>query len=419
MEIKKSPEYGFTLIDVTIIMIVAGLVLMPIISAYSQKIKNEAETLKISETLSIAESLEKYALRNGAYPLPANPTLDTYTDTNHGNPVTSFPSFATGQCNSAGIAVNGVICRPGNRNIAGGGGSSDHEFETVLIGSVPVSAIGLTANDALDKYGNKYIYAVSAALVNTGSFEDDRGVIRIRSGNDTSVNVQNTDNRVHFVVISPGENSNGAYKGNGTRNPCATTPSTLEIENCNDDGIFTALTDATNNYRKEFNLGTTSNYFDDVIAYETSIMGRFWTPTDADVMNMTSSQDMLGRVSIGHLSNYIPRAQLDVNGAIRADELVAPRICNENRSECFEAQNIVNDSPTSPTFLKCGSFGLKQVVALNKTSATNASNASAGGICDPETKVSPTTDFGSASADGTVCENGSFGLDALGKLQCR
>lgn len=413
-----SRENGFTLLDTLIVMIVAGLVLTPILTMYSTKIKNEKDNSKISEVLSITEGLKKYALRNGAYPAPANPTLNIYTNAAHGNPVTSFPTFSSGECTNTGNAVNGVLCRPGNRHVAGGGGFPNHQWETVLIGSVPVSAIGLTANEALDSYGNKYIYAVSAALVNTGSFSDDLGVIRLRSGTDTTFNVQNTNNAVHFVVVSLGENSNGAYKGNGTRVPCSTSPVILEMDNCDDNGIFTALTDASHNYINGYNLGDSSAYFDDIIAYETSVMGRFWTPTDANIMNMTSGTDQLGRVTIGHLSNYNPQAQLDVNGKIRAEGVIAPRVCNKNRSDCFETSNITNDQPTSPTYLKCGAYGLKQIVALNK-SGNNAKNATAGGICDPETKVPPTADLGTEDADGTICENGSFGLNAQGKLRCR
>ena len=159
MAIKNS-EDGFSLIEVAIIMIIAGLLLstffqMKGIVSAEQKRNEFYATVDI-----LGDSLEQYALINGFYPAPASLT-ENFTNANFGQQV-AVPAYTAAQCAAGSAMFNGIFCRPGQRDLDTSGTVGDIETETVLIGALPTSILGLNNEEAADMYQQRFTYAVRA-----------------------------------------------------------------------------------------------------------------------------------------------------------------------------------------------------------------------------------------------------------------
>lgn len=149
---------GLTLLHVMIGLLLLSLFFVPF--AHMEKLKDirEKRQDEINRIADINQELIEYAARTGVYPAPADPTLPV-TNANHGFPVSMAGFPVSGTCNAGTPPVSGVLCRPGSRAVAGGANPD------VLIGTLPINALGLNLHDGIDPYGQKYTYIVSRNLV--------------------------------------------------------------------------------------------------------------------------------------------------------------------------------------------------------------------------------------------------------------
>lgn len=441
----KFDDNGFSLVTIAIAMLVVGLVMVPVLNQYTKSLEINDKRAQNNAAIEIQETLTNFALTKGYLPAPANPTL-AITNANYGIPITTLPSFAAGECADGSAAVNGVLCRRGERNIAGGGTNGDHEFDHVYIGSLPSSILGISPEDSLDRYLNQYTYIVAAAMVDPVDFDNTRGNIRARS-NQTGANAFGTDRDIQFAVISHGMNGVGAYNSNGLRPvvcPAADTTGiafdsgsnslvngsmdavAVESLNCDDDAEIIVMTDShettavpNNSIHQEY--GTIdvpgSNYFDDRVKFSQTIFNHKWSPTGDDLTVMTSGGET-SRLAIGHSDNYNPsNSQIDVNGSVRAgDGITTVRLCNDNQSSCVLVDDIVSDDVNSTTFLKCNTRGLKDIIHSN---GTTGRWSKAEGVCEVRTRLADGSNIGSQDSTGIICANGSKGLNAAGELICK
>ncbi len=129
---------GFTLIQISILLIVASLVLVTMLpSTHTNLSSNNTTTIKLNNVLA---ALREYQATNGALPCPAD---------------ASQPIGST----NYGIAAAG---RGTTNNCGGGSPAADYTDSTnnIAIGMVPVRALGLSNDYALDGYGRHITYAV-------------------------------------------------------------------------------------------------------------------------------------------------------------------------------------------------------------------------------------------------------------------
>src|SRR5690606_18273347 len=108
-----------------------------------------------------------------------------------------------------GYCENGLCRTPGMR-----AGSS------ILLGTVPYAALGLSIKDAHDGWGNKITYAVTEVLTQTSTFNDQLGTIGLLQGarnpttglligpaNKVNPDAGATTNSFMFVFLSHGADS--------------------------------------------------------------------------------------------------------------------------------------------------------------------------------------------------------------------
>jgi hypothetical protein len=316
---------GMSLIEVSILVLVTSLLLIPLLQMnelqrkYS-KIEKHYGTLN---TLSIA--LANYAYNTGKYPMPANPALPM--DNAHAfDPFPSDYAQTAADCDGTTHSVSwdygtntvvpnpdvmdvGLLCRTVS--------DAKNDFtNTIYIGAVPVSVLGLLPQEGLDEYGDKYMYAVTRSMVSSANYT---GVINVVSKGDPLATAVTT---AHFVVISNGKNRWGSVDRNGHLNggcPAAgdTNYRPYELYNLlgckldgtnagNNFGLFSAIfepdeqgnlvkKDAVNDYD---DISARATYFDDAINTVDTLEKAYWAPREADKEYFVSSRN----ISLGYPS---------------------------------------------------------------------------------------------------------------------
>ena len=441
-------DRGFTLIEVSIILVIGSLLLMGFINilTLSNKIRQNEEYF--GSVRAISEAIESYALNNGAYPVPAAINLSS-DDVNYGIPIDqqvlpltqTLPDRLAGECDAGAAAVNGVFCRPGARDLDSNGIGEDDD-ETILIGSLPTTLLGLNSDESLDKHSARYTYAISRGLTNPATFSNENGVLRVLS-DETGGDALTTARDVHYVIVSHGQNLSGARLGSGTLSGtlCDNTLLTnqpMEFENCDNDAIFTVLTtgnDTTgtqNLFVMEAIQEGGGEYFDDALAFTEDINGETWTLRGTDSVNMTSGLEgttkiIFGATNYANSVNGIRSPQVWVNGDARADQALTKRICDETQDNCFRVEDLtfsgaslLDEATSQPKQLKCVNRGLKNVRMINKASSwwKKGRTGEANADCDVNTKVLAPLQFGNDIGGGVICVNGANGRNADGTLRC-
>lgn len=386
-----SSEKGFTLFEMAIVIIIAGILMIPAVKAYDtylteKKIRITKERLEL-----IKSEIALYQAKYDRYPCPADREISiNSTDFGYEN-CPAAEAIVAGAC----AGVNEGMCA-----LSAGVGvdkNNDGDDDIAFVGAVPIMNLMDVETDAfrriptetaVDGWGNKFTYVVTRNLTNpTRSpanpdgtdpdwvFNDRFGVLSVKdefyaTGDPDEHNVGGTNNDAHYVIISHGPDGRGAVSAEGSRvSLCASgyfgTPDGLpsqeptipdgtamtDVQNCNT--IDTIFVSALIN-----NEGDTPFHFDDRITFGYSSSSALWNniyvpgvdPDGNPIMVKTENIQNLnaGNIGIGTgMTN--PETDLDVNGSIRArTSFATPEICDRNGDNCFPTSAITG-SPPIPT----------------------------------------------------------------------
>ena len=245
---------GFSLVEMAIIIVIISLftgVILSVTPTTNKASLIDANNKKLDE---IEKAIIQFVKVNTRLPCTADITIAP---------------------NSSGFGLEIANC---NASIAGD--ISINTWFRVRGGMVPVRTLGLPDDYAFDAWGNRIRYSLLTQLgrQNTGgpfnftnfftgytSLSPTTRTFEIRneSGNlitrANSYSAPTENNSIAYVLVSHGENGNGAVPYAGGTPPACTAAFPLEQENCNNDRLFR---DA------RFNL-TDTNYFDDFIRWKT------------------------------------------------------------------------------------------------------------------------------------------------------
>lgn len=230
----RRTESGFTLVEVAIVVLIFGIITANMISIFEKaRVTRDFEYTQ-SNLAAVEEAIRDFALRNPthAYPCPAPNSLN---DIDGG-------SFGTANCGTC----SGNICT----------------------GSVPTRTLMIADSYMLDSYGNRLTYTVSRNM--TGASPSSTGVIKVQHDSG------GTDNGVHFVVLSHGEDASGAITRSGTAHGNTCRSASVEgkdRENCNGGDTFfeTSLfsrKDGANQYDDELVWNSSDDSNDMVCIYK-------------------------------------------------------------------------------------------------------------------------------------------------------
>ncbi len=243
---KVHLRTGFTLIELTIVMVISGLLIAGISTAVKTNMRKQQVEQTQERLEDIHQALASYVVVNSDLPCPADRTLAV------GN--ASYSRSAADDCRTAPASVLQVDGR-----VVGGTPLK------VRIGAVPAEELGLSAQQMLDGYGHKFLYVVTENLAaGSALFDETKGAIDVIDSAGATV-LSGVAGTALYVIISFGPDGRGSYMPTGVAysGACNSEPG-LDTENCDDDATFRQALFATI---------AGANHFDDSIVHSQTLVG--------------------------------------------------------------------------------------------------------------------------------------------------
>jgi type II secretory pathway pseudopilin PulG len=353
---RCATSAGFTLLEISFVIIIIGITMIPILQAIERYYTQRQITLTRSSIDSATTLINEYKGNTGSYPCPSKRAL-AFTDNEYGESVdcrTAADITALGLTpNSCNAAIGMCLVE-----LTGVDKDGDTFDDRILIGSFPLASIiaadadgdvEFRSNDLfstrmdIDAWNNQLTYAISLTFADSNNKEKYwAGVINAvdEHGNPTA----GMGGDAHFVILSHGPDGKGAYNQNGKiGRPCGSvTANTFDDdENCNNDGTFVQ---ALGMYQ-----GTPGETYDDFIRFSKEVDNAIWLtktfdPTPAMPYSGDERIEMWngppGSVGINMMTT--PSEKLDINGALAADyNIRTDQICDHN-GNCFKTEILSN-----------------------------------------------------------------------------
>lgn len=434
-KVKRSPNGGFTLIEIAIAMMVVGMVLVPTLQIYDIYLKQKVAAETTNSQKIVHSALGKYVARYGSYPLPADPSIPL-NDTGSGQSV-------TGPVTVACTAVATDVCVT-NTNSVDTTADADTTPDNVLIGDIPYATLGIPYQSIMDGYGYKMKYAVTERLTAIATFNNGHGAIEVlNDGRDaTRPSAYGTAGfaRGHYVIVSHGPDNKGAFSpGGAVPQPCGLVTAGRDFENCNNDGRFrnnvyqfdAVVTNIPTNKVQIFSAAGPL-HFDDYILQTPTMASGIWTfvPSQPSMISTQNGNVQIGTPPAGCTGNQcLPIAKVNVNGDVRVEgSLKTTRLCSRGAptdsgaANCLESMTAFNPfgwfrpdiiggtppSEASGAGILCQSNkGLQGINGFDEVCSSNATvfvanPALAGAMCDPS--GAGTYPRGVTAAGQIICE---------------
>lgn len=247
MYVTHKRKAGFTLIEITVVLLVISLILGAAISLLGVGLFNLTYKDTQSRMRIIQQALLDYRIAYDKLPCPAN-----------------YGTYATTDANF-GIAADGTTCT--------GSPSADFGDANSTFGMLPVRTLGLPDDMAFDGWGRRLRYAVGTAYTLDNAFTTK--VITATTGGLTVKNADNTDLTTNavYVVVSYGENGHGARGGATGTLINANSSNGEELLNCkcNTSGAYDSGVNGITFVQNEVkpNPDDITDKFDDIVVFAT------------------------------------------------------------------------------------------------------------------------------------------------------
>jgi prepilin-type N-terminal cleavage/methylation domain-containing protein len=199
---RQISQGGFTLLELTIVLVIVGLLAVGALKAASALRENAgiSETSKRLNTLVMA--LQTFLMKNNRLPCPADPDIDT--------------KFGDELCPST--PLSGAILR----------------------GVIPGRSLGLSSR-LLDAWDRQFTYVVISEATRDNSFTSQRWppTFKLSRPIDDQLRQLNQGNEGIVVIISHGANGSGAYLTDGQQaDPQGEEAGQFEKKNIDTDSVF-------------------------------------------------------------------------------------------------------------------------------------------------------------------------------------
>lgn len=310
--IKRTNSGGFTLLELSFVVLISGIIFAAIISVAKIYLENVEQEKLVRGVEQAKLAITGYKNAAGRYPCPAKAGL-----------VRGDPNYGLANCSIP--AVNGVITGilPINKRLT----------ETI-------SAFETLQTNLMDPWDRPFVYAVTRNLSEAVSVPFDINGGKIDIKDESGENTGGVKGNAHFVVLSYGKNN--------------TCPSTgLEAENCNGDEKFIS------SIRYDV---SGPGHFDDRLAFYTDQTVSLWsrhlrTATYTDYGD--AKNDNTGKIAIG-VTN--PTEKLSVGGDINVTgSVMSQKLCDLDASKCMTSESIY--------YITCATGTYLTAITLNATTS--------------------------------------------------
>ena len=237
MHIKQNRKRGFSLIELSIVMIISGILLSGFLQFYSATQRAKRYDITKQRLRDIRTALTYYVITHGNLPCPASPSGD----------------YSADKCASGTDPMPGVE----RYNINPTHMATDARDE-VWIGILPMKELRFDREQIQDGWGNEFTYGVSRRLALPNGMKSNPlplGIISVVDENGNSVLDQPGTSR--YVIVSHGPTGTGAWIPGGGRKPC--TEDTLDGKNCLGLNVFVVAPVSTQPGK---------NFYDDIVIHD-------------------------------------------------------------------------------------------------------------------------------------------------------
>ncbi len=397
-------QKGFTLIELSIALVVISLLMVAYLQLDAIQEKKYQSNLQRAKIFTIADGLARFRSENGHFPCPARLDLGPL-DTGFGMPTINGVGAASDDCNTIGVLPADVTA-PGT--FANGYYVADLGGKRVRIGALPYKVLGVGKEDIIDIYGNKFTYAVVEEQASPStpytefetsnvnhviavkdydfdpfSFIPETGIYT--AGNDIVVPVD-------MVFFSHGENGAGSHLERGKVHPmpCEATgaagdpATTNDSENCSIyDGIF-----ATERFVSRSPAGLGGD-FDDFLVSDLVQWIYIWDASLASEEDVYNRSD--GNMAVGHKN---PVERMHVKGNLRVDmkgdatvpdpnlgKIQTEILCDEAKEDCFAPAHLGGPEGAEETLHCNGDKPMMRKVKLTNSADSKTRKLDSGIAC--------------------------------------
>jgi type II secretory pathway pseudopilin PulG len=263
MKQRKVSAAGFSIIELAMVILVGGIMIAAAGSMLISYLRALSVTTTQNRMQEIDNAIVHYVSINNSLPCAAALTdaQDSQTfgrqitdlPTNYIPPTIGYPG-APPDCN---LAIGNANAINGTTGVFSSTGTNGF----IVIGAVPVRDLDLPDQDIADAWGDRFVYAVTAAVANPDGYDPTQGSIKVTNNSGVS---QASINNALYVIVSYGANRGGAYTISGAQGgvPCPVAPAP-GYQNC----AFTPA--ATNNFVKDIVTSdqTGVNAFDNYVIF--------------------------------------------------------------------------------------------------------------------------------------------------------
>lgn len=213
---SSERKNGFSLIELSVAMIVIGILVaavLPLYSVMQQKKQYEVTKQRLSD---VRTALTLYVITHGNLPCPASPSGE----------------YSADQCATGANPMPGVE----RYNIEAPHSPTDGQSD-VWTGILPMKELRFDSEQIQDGWGNEFTYAVTRRLTLPNGMKGNPlplGIISVVNESGGSVLDKPATSR--YVVVSHGPTGAGAWMPGGGRRPC--TENTLDGVNCLGQNVF-------------------------------------------------------------------------------------------------------------------------------------------------------------------------------------
>lgn len=340
MKIHSKSQGGFSLLELSVVLIISGLLFALAVSTYKGYYEKEKIYATQTKLDSLAEAMDKFFATYGYYPCPASYSAKP-GDSNFG--------VSTDCYNAATVAVNSC----GNEN-----GTADPDYcvsqvtktrdgvpialrirkgtipfqtlkegigwnvdETAFTGPAPygikagshekkyLKSYDIGAEDAVDTNKNRFTYALTE-IQGTKDYFPRSGGIDILNENGFALST-NAD----YVMVGHGDDAGGSYSffGDAIAGGCPATMAANEQENCDNNNVYVSSL--------RYDDPASPLKFDDVLLYRSWTNYYLWDVSENNAKNIYNLN--LGSVGIG---TKTPVAKVHVfDGNVLADQVAERR----------------------------------------------------------------------------------------------
>ena len=157
---NRQASSGFTLIELSIVLVVSSLLMVAWLDASRLWLENRRHDATMERISLIHDAITHYYARNGAYPCPAAPLGSHAEDIKYD--CTVLDAAAMQQAERHGIVL--INSKTGRK---------------IIEGAVPYRQLSIPRESTADGWGNQFTYAVTAGLTSHDTFNANDGGIDI------------------------------------------------------------------------------------------------------------------------------------------------------------------------------------------------------------------------------------------------